>query len=234
MSQYRPSPFANITPVVKNLLIINFIFYLAEWVLQGHFDMLGTFSAFYFDSPLFRPWQIITYMFMHASKDPMHIIGNMFGLFMFGPMLEYTMGSKRFFNFYFLTGIGALLLQLGIQALELHSITGHFTLGDFQPHDIATALKLEAIYGPILGASGAIFGILAGFALLFPNVEMMMIMIPFPVKAKYFVGFYFLYELYDGISRSGDNIAHFAHVGGAIVGFILIKIWGLRGPRQFY
>ena len=234
MSQYRQSPFANIPPVVKNLLIINILFYLAEWVFRNHFDMVGTFSAFYFDSPLFKPWQIVTYMFMHDPNDPMHIVGNMFGLFMFGPMLEYTIGSKRFFNYYFICGIGALLLQLGVQGIELHNITGHFTHGDFLPQDQSTLHKLQGVYGPVLGASGAIFGILAGFAILFPNVEMMLILIPFPIKAKYFVSFYFVFELYDGFSRAGDNVAHFAHIGGALVGFILIKIWGLRSPQQFY
>jgi len=233
MSQYRQSPFANIPPVVKNLLIINIICYLAEWLLGSHFDMLKIFSAFYFDSPLFHPWQIITYMFIHDPSGPWHIVGNMFALFIFGPTLEYTMGSKRFFNYYFICGIGAYLMQTAVQAIEIHSITGHFTASVLEQNTIEKVAQIY--YGPVLGASGSIFGLLLAFGMLFPNVEMFIIPIPFPIKAKYLVTGYIAIEIFLGYEQfGGDNVAHFAHIGGALIGFILIKIWGLRGPRQFY
>src|SRR5476651_1059405 len=126
MSQYRQSPFANIPPVVKNLLIINILCYIAEWVLGSHLDIIKTFSGFYFDSPFFRPWQIVTYLFMHDPTSLWHLVGNMFALFIFGPTLEYTMGSKRFFNYYFICGIGAFLIQTAVQAIEVHNIAGTF------------------------------------------------------------------------------------------------------------
>lgn len=237
MSQYRQSPFANIPPVVKNLLIINIICYLAEWLLGSHLDMIKMFAAFYFDSPLFKPWQVVTYMFLHDPSGPWHLIGNMFALFIFGPTLEYTMGSKRFFNYYFICGIGAFLMQTAVQAIEVHSITGSFmALHGTGLTDQAGLEKLQDIYyGPVLGASGAIFGLLLAFGVLFPNVEMFIIPIPFPIKAKYLVTGYIAVELWLGYEQfGGDNVAHFAHIGGALVGFILIKIWGLRSPQQFY
>ncbi len=235
MSQYRQSPFANITPVVKNLLIINVIFFLATQLLGAHFNMVEHFSAFYFDSPLFKPWQVITYMFMHGGF--MHILFNMLGLFTIGPILENTMGSKRFFNYYFICGIGALLLQMIVQAIEVHNLTGAFMAQNLGIADRASLEKLETIYyGPILGASGAIFGILVGFAMLYPDMELMIIPIPIPIKAKYFAIGYIVIELFSGVNpmQTNDGVAHFAHIGGALVGFILIKIWGLRGPQQFY
>jgi len=236
MSQYRQSPFANIPPVVKNLLIINILCYLAELIFKSHFN-LDMFAAYYFDSPLFKPWQIITYMFMHSIEDPMHIIGNMFALFIFGPTLEYTLGSKRFFNYYFICGIGAVLMQNIVQGIEVYNIAGTFTAYHSNISASPDVIqKIEAIYGNgVVGASGAIFGILLAFGMLFPNVELFVIPIPFPIKAKYLVSCYILLELWLGYKQySGDNVAHFAHIGGALVGFIIIKIWGLRGPQQFY
>jgi membrane associated rhomboid family serine protease len=235
MSQYRQSPFANITPVVKNLLIINVIFYLATWLLREHVDMVRIFSAFYFDSPFFKPWQVITYLFMHDPNGIWHILGNMFALFIFGPTLENTMGSKRFFNYYFICGIGALVMQQAVQAIEVHSITGTFTAAHFNGlTDQSGYNKLQEIYyGPVLGASGAIFGLLLAFGMLFPNVEMLPI--PFPIKAKWLVTGYIAVELFSGLGQfAGDSVAHFAHIGGALVGFILIKAWGLKAPQQFY
>src|SRR5579863_1637506 len=124
MAQYRQSPFANITPIVKNLLIINVIFFIATLVLAGRFDLSKWLAVYYFDSPQFRPWQIITYMFMHAGFA--HIFFNMFALFMFGPILEYSLGSKKFFNFYFVCGIGAIALQMLVQGIQVHGLTGGF------------------------------------------------------------------------------------------------------------
>jgi membrane associated rhomboid family serine protease len=240
MNNYGQSPFSNITPVVKNLIIINVIFYLATFVLSRvGLDLVNLFSAHYIASPEFKPWQIITYMFMHDPKNIMHLGFNMFALFMFGPMLELTMGSKRFFNFYFITGIGALLIQILVQCIEVYHITGHFII---TPQTLPVAIthddidKLANIYsGIILGASGAIFGLLVAFGMLYPNVELYIMFIPIPIKAKYVVMGYIAIELFSGIGQfSGDSVAHFAHLGGALFGFILIKIWGMDRPNNFF
>jgi membrane associated rhomboid family serine protease len=236
MNNYRQSPFANIPPVVKNLLIINVLFYLATWLLGSHFDMVANLSAFYFDSPFFKPWQIITYMFMHDPGNFMHILGNMFALFIFGPALEGMMGSKRFFNFYFICGIGALLCNMAVQAFEIHNLIGTFTVTSQTLADPVVIMKIREIYeSPILGASGAVFGILLAFAMLFPDVELMLIFLPIPIKAKYFVTFYILFELYSGVRQNqGDSVAHFAHIGGALFGYIMIKVWGLNRRDNHY
>ncbi len=238
----RQSPFANLTPVVKNLLIINCIFFL-PFLLIDHLSAAGPVTTmlggFYFNSPNFRPWQLITYMFMHGSFT--HILFNMFGLFIFGPILEYFMGSKRFLNFYLICGIGAGLLQMLVQAIEVHNLIGSFTIPSpslDQSYFQAGGPNYQALYdiyhAPLVGASGAIFGVLVGFALLFPDLEMMALFIPFPVKAKYYVGFYLALEVYSGFKQAtGDPIAHFAHIGGAIFGFLLIKAWGLKGPGAY-
>jgi len=236
MNYYRRSPFANLTPVVKNLLIINILFFVAELALGQFFNMIDAFSAFYIYSPGFKVWQIITYMFIHDPDNYFHIIGNMFALFVFGPTLEYSMGSKRFFNYYFICGIGALALQVGVMAFEVHHMTGSFNaanaIGPITPENF---LKIQQIYSTrIYGASGAVFGLLLGFGMLFPNVEMIVIPIPVPVKAKYLVTGYILLELFSGFNpMPGDNVAHFAHIGGALVGFIVIKIWGLNSRNNY-
>jgi membrane associated rhomboid family serine protease len=227
----RPSPFANLTPVVKNLLIINLICFLPFVVLSDHNYQIVTnwTGLFYFNSPNFKVWQIITYMFFHGGWQ--HILFNMFALFSFGPILEYSIGPKRFLNLYFICGIGAGLLQMLVQAFEVHSIIGSFTLyNNIQGLDQAAIDKLSAIYAyPIVGASGAIFGLLVAFGMLFPNMELMMLFVPVPIKAKYLIIFYILLELYLGFGQfANDNVAHFAHIGGALLGFILIKVWRLQ------
>ncbi|MCQ6960644.1 rhomboid family intramembrane serine protease [Mucilaginibacter aquariorum] len=232
------SPFANMPPVVKNLLIVNIIFYIATFALKSVFSMVGYMSAFYFNSPLFHPWQVITYMFMHDPNSIMHILFNMFALYSFGPMLEYAMGSKKFFNFYFIAGIGGLVLHQLVQGLEVHNAIGSFimTNENMSAASYDAVMKVKDIYGtPILGASGAIFGVLVGFGMLFPNLEMMIMFIPVPIKAKYIIPVYVVLELFMGVKQfSGDSVAHFAHLGGALFGFLLIKLWGVKRPNNFY
>lgn len=229
----------NLTPVVKNLLIINVIFYVASLFFEAQgIDLSNILGAHYFDSPKFGIWQPITYMFMHAS--PMHIFFNMFGLFTFGPILENHWGSKRFINFYLMTGLGALFLQWGVQAFELYQLTGHLLNPGNLPLDLLaegrynpelfseqTSRELRSIYfGTMVGASGAVFGIMTAFAVLYPNMELMLMFIPVPIKAKYFITGYIVIELVSGVSKiEGDSVAHFAHLGGALVGYILVKIW---------
>ncbi len=232
------SPFSNISPVVKNLLIINLICFIPYIALNDDNYarlVVSNFGVFYFNAPLFKPWQIITYMFVHGNWG--HIIFNMFALFSFGPILEYSIGSKKFFNLYFICGIGAILFQMLIQGIEMYHFTGHITFsGDLSMLEAGTRAKIIDIYTtPIVGASGAIFGVLIGFGMLYPDMELMILFIPVPVKAKYIIPFYILVEVFLGVSQfGGDNVAHFAHIGGALIGFIMIKAWGLKRPNGYY
>lgn len=236
----------NITPVVKNLLIINVIFFLASMFFETQgIDLAEILGAHYFNSPNFKIWQPITYMFMHANV--MHIFFNMFGLYMFGSILENHWGSKRFLNFYLITGLGALALQWGVQAFELYQVTGSVIDQGNLPLDLLArrqfnpqlfseidSSKIASVYfGTMVGASGAVFGIMTAFAVLYPNLELMLMFIPVPVKAKYFIPGYIVLELFLGISKiEGDSVAHFAHIGGALIGFILVKLW--RNKSNYY
>ncbi|WP_316768982.1 rhomboid family intramembrane serine protease [Pedobacter frigiditerrae] len=238
----------NIPPVVKNLIIINIIFYAATWVFKAQgLDLADLLGAHYFDSPKFQVWQPITYMFMHSDKDIMHIIFNMFGLYMFGSILENHYGAKRFINFYLITGLGAIFLQWVVQAFELYQITGSIVdngrmqldllaKGQYNPEVFsnAQASNISSVYfGTMVGASGAVFGVMTAFAVLYPNLELMLMFIPFPVKAKYFIPGYIVLELYLGVSRiEGDTVAHFAHLGGALIGYILVKLW--KNKNTYY
>jgi len=185
-------------------------------------------------------------MFMHGGIE--HIFFNMFALFSFGPILEYSIGSKKFLNFYFICGIGAGVLQMLVQAIEVHNIIGQFTLTMSEKEillsqHIPNSLQISPeaagkLYGlfkyPLVGASGSIFGVLVAFGMLYPNMDLMMLFIPFPIKAKYLVGFYVLLEIYLGFKNNpGDSVAHFAHIGGAIFGFLLVRIWRLQGPGNY-
>lgn len=245
----RLSPFSNIPPVVKNLLIINIIFYIATLMFGGPM-MTQVLGVHYFDGPDFRIWQVITYMFMHDYSSLFHILFNMFALYTFGSSIEHIMGSKRFLNFYLITGLGALALQLLVQSFEVYSITGSAVNNgsfmvdalkrtiSFNPDLISKdqASTLLGIYlTPMVGASGAIFGLLIAFGMLFPNAELFIMFIPVPVKAKYIIPIYVLLELFLGVKQfSGDSVAHFAHLGGALFGFILVKMWHLKRRDNFY
>ena len=236
MNRNSQSPFANLTPVVKNLLIINLICFLPFIVLSNsnyQINVVYNGGLFYFGSPHFKVWQILTYMFLHGGWS--HILFNMFALFSFGPILEYAIGPKRFFNLYFICGIGAALFQMMVQAIEVYQITGAFTIAQpllessyLQYGDHAQ--KLYDIYStPVVGASGAIFGLLVAFGMLYPDLELMLLFVPVPIKAKYIIPIYIIIEIVLGFGQfGGDNVAHFAHLGGALLGFILIKIWRYR------
>jgi membrane associated rhomboid family serine protease len=235
------SPFSNIPPVVKNLLIINIICFIPFLILgeAGYAEkIVANFGVFYFNSPFFKPWQIVTYMFLHGGWA--HIFFNMFALFSFGPIVEYSIGSKKFFNLYFICGIGAIVFQMLVQAIEVYHFTGGFTIinpqlnSSFGQYGQIVGQKLFDIYTtPIVGASGAIFGLLIAFGMLYPNMELMIMFIPVPVKAKYIIPVYVVIELFMGVGQfGGDNVAHFAHIGGAIIGFIMVKAWGLQKPNN--
>ncbi len=231
------SPLANISPVVKNLLIINVICFLPFLIFNKPLsdNIRDLVSAYYFDSPYFKPWQPITYMFFHGGWE--HIIFNMFALFSFGSIIEYNMGSKRLILFYFICGLGGLAFQWVVQAFEVYRAVGTFTVArDFVPTSQEVYEQLRDVYGSrMVGASGAIFGVLVAFGMLYPNMELMILFIPVPVKAKYIIPVYIVIELVLGLGQfNGDNVAHFAHLGGAVLGFILVKMWRLQTPRGMY
>lgn len=217
-------------PVVKNLLIINGIMFLATFLLQNRdISLIGELGMFYVGSPFFEPYQIVTHMFMHGGIA--HIALNMFALWMFGSALENSWGSKRFLIFYLVCGLGAAVLHQFVQGLEVNAAAGSFF------PDVSDGVTSEKVFFtmsvPTVGASGAVYGILAGFALLFPNT-LLYLYFAIPIKAKYAIAGFVLIELYLGFQNSpGDNVAHFAHLGGALVGFILIKIWQ-RNRKRFY
>lgn len=234
--------FSNLTPVVKNLLIINVVCFIGSAIFTQASRLFG---VYYPDSPFFQMWQIITYMFMHGGLG--HIFFNMFALVMFGSIIEQVLGSKRFLNFYLICGIGALVLQYGVQAAEVYHITGSVRAAEFIHFDmlnnrISSHLDvtqdqfntLASIYGtPLVGASGAIYGLLLAFAYLFPNMSLYLFFIPVPIKAKIFIPILILIEIYLGFSDARGSIAHLAHVGGALFGFILLKVWRIRRGSMY-
>jgi membrane associated rhomboid family serine protease len=274
MTEFRPSRFEILPLIIKNLLIINVLFFLAQKTvgLQGFLDLEDFFALHHVKSPLFKPWQIITHMFLHGNL--MHLIGNMFALWMFGSVLENLWGPKRFLTFYFICGIGAALLHLAFLWYDFNPLLQDFMqlkqnptpelvnffyqkYGLFQD---ATATNLVTTYlreptnsvyleqtlsyindltyrvisTPTLGASGAVFGVLAAFVYLFPNTYIYLYFLV-PVKAKWIGLVYFGIEIYYALQNSaGDNVARWAHIGGAVVGFILVLTWNRKNRKRFY
>lgn len=227
-------------PVVKNLILINVIMLLAMYTAGGvaGIDLNGKLGLYFPKSEAFRPYQIITHMFMHGGLA--HLFFNMFALFMFGRVLESVWGPKRFFIYYFVSGLGAALTHETVLAIQYQKLAGAispdqlqmvlergseiFRSGrNFTDPDMGQLNRLLNI--PTVGASGAVFGILLAFGMLFPNTQLMLLFPPIPIKAKWFVIGYGAIELYFAIAQPGSNIAHAAHLGGMIFGFILIKIW---------
>jgi membrane associated rhomboid family serine protease len=210
--------FDRITPIVKQLLIANVaIFIISQLAQQFFYSNFAFFNPILPNSeqlmnPNFKPWQVLTYMFMHGSMG--HLFSNMFGLFIFGSTLETYMGSKKFVIYYIITGIGAAVLNSMLNTYEMSQL-----LADSEPY-------WRQAMTPMVGASGAIFGILVAFGVLFPNVELMLLFFPVPIKAKYFVILYGLYELYAGTAGLQQGVAHFAHIGGLITGLVLLKFFG--------
>ncbi len=251
MQQFRPSGFSMLPLVIKNLLIINGLLFLSTIVLGSTFkiDLVSYLGLHYPLSKDFGIWQLVTYMFMHSTNDFMHILFNMFALWMFGNTLENVWGPKRFLNYYLITGIGAAVVQLGVAWFRLSMLEatmhadqiamviqeGTSVLQKGMNYTDASMAQLNLIINtPTIGASGAVFGILLAFGMMFPN-SLIYVYFAIPVKAKYFVMIYGAIELYMGFANSkGDSVAHFAHLGGMIFGFILIKIWQKKGDFNSY
>lgn len=282
MNEYRPTGFNVLPPVIKNLLIINGIFFLATTVfdLKMHVDLTNILGLHYFFSKDFRPYQLITYMFMHGSFG--HLFFNMFALWMFGNVLENVLGSKRFLIYYVVCGIGAVLLHYTIHYFEIQptlTALNEYIINPSQEQfeylienkiiqfstpqmvqnlepiytelktqlsagntdkalqtsvDFVIEYKEEFLNAPVVvGASGSVFGLLLAFGMMFPN-SMLYVYFFFPIKAKYFVILYGLFELFGAVNASEtDNIAHYAHLGGMLFGFFMIKYWQKRNKRMY-
>jgi len=262
--------FRNLTPVVQNLLLLNVVLFI---VIAFLFPQLSEWLALYYiHSPYFKPFQFLTYMFMHA--DFWHLFSNMFGLLIFGPLLEQFLGPKKLFILWMVCGVGSGLLYSGYSAYRMNALQdkveafqsnpdpeffnrlvlenrGYFEKSVFEfvddysrnpsdPMKISRANQtLEAIMTikgnvPMVGASGALFGILIAFAMLFPNTQLFLLFPPMPVKAKYLVLFYGLYTIYNVlVNNPTDNVAHFAHLSGLLIGGILVYRWK-KDRNSFY
>ena len=266
--------FGNLTPIVKNLLVLNIaVFFftgpLADAIGIAPYEYLALREI---GSEYFFPLQYFSYMFMHGGFQ--HLLFNMIALFFFGPLLEQFLGQKRFLILYIVSGLGAGIIHSGIsyyeysqekaslqtymtnptpEGFEMH-IKDHYgkymylNLYDFiesySSNPEVTEYKKQSISvlkslndpdkGRMVGASGAIMGLLLAFALMFPNTELYLLFIPFPVKAKYMVGFYILMDIFGAIQNDpGDTVAHYAHLGGAFVGFVIVEFWK-RQRNRFY
>ena len=214
--------------VTKNLLAINVLVFLATLVAeQRGIDLNSILGLHLFLAEDFKPLQIVTYMFMHGGFT--HLVFNMFALFMFGRVLEQVWGAKRFLIFYMATGIGAGLVQELVQYIYFQTTLSMYSGVSIAPGMVIPMAEYLNLWNTV-GASGAIYGILMAFAMTFPNERMFVIPIPFPIKAKYFVLIFGALELLSGISpRMDDNVAHFAHLGGMLFGFLLILYWRKKG-----
>ncbi len=273
---YRVGEFQEFPPVIKNLIIINCLMLFAATQIDMKYDnwFTNTFGLFSFESKNFKPWQIITHMFMHF--DLQHLLFNMFGLWFFGRKLEILWGGKRFLGFYFFAGLGATILSISIAVITNQLLVSDVSFFVNQP-TVEHFAKFLSKHAPIekissqvfqtldewrndptnpsfgefavqyvnmvknhipitltMGASGAVFGVLAAFGYLFPNTEMLTL-IPIPIKAKYLLLGYAIAEIYLGFKNfAGDNVAHWAHIGGALFGFLLVYYWNKTNRKTFY
>ena len=244
---YFGSPFSNIVrntpPIVKNLIIINALMLLATFAFES--VMVKNFALFYPESPLFHPYQLFTYMFMHGGLA--HFFFNMYALWMFGQVIENTWGGQRFLLYYLVTGLGAMVLHLlvlwiqvsniehAMDPIMLKNLNSMFTreqalemLGDGTIFANAPEWSKMMLI-PTLGASGAVFGVLLAFGMMFPDTRLMLIFPPIPLKAKWLVIAYGALELSLAFAQPGSSIAHFAHLGGMLFGFVMIKYWQFKG-----
>lgn len=234
MTEFRPSRFEILPPVIKNLVIINGLMFLATLTITNTpFGTLDDIFALHtWQSDLFRPWQFITHMFMHGGFG--HLFFNMFALWMFGSILENVWGQKRFLIFYFVCGLGAALSHMIALYFENQQLIAEFNSLPLEQR-LVYRNSLELILDqPTVGASGAVFGCLAAFGYLFPNTYLYLYFFV-PIKAKWFVIGYIVIELVSTFRASaGDNVAHLAHLGGALFGFLLVWTWNKKNRRRFY
>ncbi|HRH49980.1 MAG TPA: rhomboid family intramembrane serine protease [Panacibacter sp.] len=233
MTEFRPGRFEILPTVVKNLLIINVLVFMAQLVLPvSVINMNNLFALHTWQSELFKPWQFITYMFMHSTDDYTHLLFNMYALWMFGSVLENDWGPKRFLTFYIVSGLGAALCHMIVLYFENQPIIDLFNSMPLQQQEYYSLDLQQRLNSITIGASGAVFGCLAAFGYLF--AETYVYFIVFPLKAKWFVLLYAGFELFSAIQNSaGDTVAHFAHLGGALTGFLMVYFWNKTNRRTY-
>lgn len=212
---------SNIPTAVKNIIIIN-IMIMIMTSLNEEF-MVEKFALFYPTSPFFHWWQPVTHMFMHGGF--WHLFFNMYTLYIFGSVLERVWGPKKFLIFYFVTGLGAAAIHTGVEWIQMQGWLAQAAEGSHSALMAIHSLKMT----PTVGASGAIYGVLMGYAMLYPDSILTLIFPPISLKAKWFVLIFAAIELLTGVTGTGGGIAHFAHLGGLIFGYILIRVWKKRG-----
>ena len=240
-----------LSPAVISLLVANAVAFVPALLVSAWRDSLISNAAFWFSqNEHFAPWQAVTYMFLHGS--PAHILFNMFALLSFGVHLERRWGTRRFLVFYFLCGIGAALIHNEVNRYQFHQLEGELTSAGVPPADVQSALEtgtisfsldaslhatLTELYGiyaaPMLGASGAVYGVLVAFGIMYPNAKLALMFVPVPIAAKILIPVLLLLDLFSGVtgfSLFGGGIAHFAHLGGAAIGFLLMLLWRTRTP----
>jgi membrane associated rhomboid family serine protease len=211
----------NLPVAVKNIIIIN-ILVMIMITLNEEF-MMQHFALYFPASPFFRIWQLVTHLFMHGGFA--HIFFNMWSLFIFGSVLERVWGPKKFLIFYFATGLGAAAIHTGVEWIQMQSWIAQAAEGTQSALMAIHTMKMT----PTVGASGAIYGVLMGYAMLYPDSMLTLVLPPVSLKAKWFVLIFAGIELLTGITGTGGGIAHFAHLGGLIFGYILIRVWKKRG-----
>lgn len=210
---------SQIPTVTKNLVAINILMFIATLVNENF--MVANFAMFYPASPFFKPWQILTHMFMHGGF--WHIFFNMYSLLMFGSILERSLGTKKYLIFYFVTGLGAVALHTGVEWMQARVFIANAAVDAYQ----------KLLVTPTLGASGAIYGVLIGFAMLYPQARLTLIFPPIPMTAKWLVIIFAAIELFSGINGIQDGVAHFAHLGGMLFGWLLIRWWRKHGKLYY-
>jgi membrane associated rhomboid family serine protease len=234
MTEFRPGGFNMIPPVIKNLLIVNVLIFFAQMTFENSaaFSIENLFALHDVRSVYFRPHQMVTYLFLHGGFD--HLFFNMFALWMFGAVLENLWGAKRFLIFYVVTGLGAGALHLVTLYFELSPVWEVFQMMPTEEQEKWLYADNFKMNGATVGASGSVFGCLAAFGYLFPN-SLIYLYFLFPIKAKWMVMIYAGIELFLGIRNSaGDNVAHWAHLGGAGVGILIVMYWNRNNRKRFY
>lgn len=213
--------FRGLSPAIKHILIINALMLILSYLSPD--KMYELFSLYYPASPLFKPWQVITHMFMHGGF--WHLFFNMYTLYIFGCVLERVWGTKKFLLFYFVTGIGAAAIHTGVEWIHISMLMDQVADGSFEAMEAISRIK----YTPTVGASGAIYGVLMGYAMLYPDTLISLLFPPVTLKAKWFVIIFGAIELLFGLSSTADGVAHFAHLGGMLFGYLLILYWKKKG-----
>jgi membrane associated rhomboid family serine protease len=229
-SDIRPGRFQVLPVVIKNLIIINALVWLAQITVgRDLISIEDLFALHHFSSPYYHFWQFITYMFLHSSESFFHILFNMFALWMFGSTLENLWGPARFLAFYIVCGLGAGITQALALTYDISQYNTAYELGQISVDQLYMLINV-----PTLGASGAVMGIFAAFAYTFPNSQMIILPIPFPIKAKWALLGLAVLDILGGVSSESTGIAHFAHLGGAAVGIIIVLIWNRKNRNHFY